>query len=200
MLSLSTYKTAFIAIVFIGVFICCIPSVMLFVHSSGVETFSELYALGPGHMAYDYPYDVQANVHYSVYLGVGNHMGKSVYYEVRVKFRNSTEPLPNATTSESSSLPVLYKYRVFLSDGDVWEAPLNFTLLDVAFEGNVSSVGRLGINGVIIDVAKMVSWDNATGGFYYQVFVELWRHNVTSNSFGFDNRFICLWLNLAQSF
>ena len=200
MLSLNSYKTIFMAVGLIGVVVCCVPTVMRLAPPVGGETFSELYALGPGHMAEGYPFNVSAGGSYMVYLGVGNHMGSSVYYEVDVKFRNSTESLPNATSGESSSLPALYRYRVFLGDGSVWEAPLNFSLLNVAFDGNASSVGRLDVDGVVSDVNKVASWDNETKGFYYQVFVELWRYNVTTRSIAFDSRFVSLWLNVTQSF
>jgi hypothetical protein len=95
---------------------------------------------------------------------------------------------------------VLFVYRVFLGDGDVWEAALNFSLLNVGFDGNVSSVGRLDVNGLVSDVNKEESWDNASSSFAYQVFVELWRYDVAGSSFGFDNRFVTRWLNVTQSF
>lgn len=200
MWSLSDYRSVFVAVGLIGVIVCCVPSVMLFARLPAGEKFSELCVLGPGHMAEGYPFSVRENESYSVYVGVGNHMGASVSYEVCVKFRNSSEPLPNATSGVSSSLPVLYRYRVFLGDEGVWEKSLDFSLLDVRFDGNVSSVGMLNVNGVVSDVGKVESWDNETKGFYYQVFVELLQYDVTTNSFGFDNRFVSLWLNVTQSF
>jgi hypothetical protein len=127
-------------------------------------------------------------------------MGGSSYYEVDVKFRNSTDRLPNATSGEASPLPVLYRYRAFLGDGGVWEAPLRFSLLDVVFGGSFCYVGKLSVNGVVVDVKKASSWDSVNEGFYFQVFVELWRYNVTMGSLGFDSRFVSLWLNVTQSF
>lgn len=200
MWSLNDWKAVFVAVGLIGVLGFSLFSVVLFARGPLGEVFSELYALGPGHMAEGYPFNVSVGGSYMVYLGVGNHMGGSVYYEVDVKFRNSTDRLPNATSGEASALPVVYRYRVFLGDGGVWEAPLNFSLLNVGFDGNVSSVGGLDVNGVVVDVSKVSFWDNETQGFYYQVFVELWRYNVTTSSFGFDSRFISLWLNVTQSF
>jgi hypothetical protein len=200
MWSLNDWKVVFVAVGLIGVLGFSLFSVVLFAQGFPGEVFSELYALGPGHMAEGYPFNVSNGVVYMVYLGVGNHMGGSTYYEVDVKFRNSTEPLSNATSGEASPLPIVYKYRVFLGDGNVWEAPLSFSLLDVGFDRNVSSVGRLDINGVVVDVEKVSSWDNETQGYYYQIFVELWRYNMTSSSLRFDSRFIGLWLNVTQSF
>lgn len=200
MWSLNDWKVVFVAVGLIGVLSFSSFSVVLFARAPAGEVFSELYVLGPGHMAEDYPFNVSMGGVYMVYLGVGNHMGGSAYYEVDVKFRNSTDRLPNATSGEASPLPIVYKYRVFLGDGNVWEAPLSFSLLDVGFDRNVSSVGRLDINGVVVDVEKVSSWDNETQGYYYQIFVELWRYNMTSSSLRFDSRFIGLWLNVTQSF
>jgi hypothetical protein len=200
MWSLNDWKVIFVAVGLIGVLGFSLFSVVLFAHGRPGEVFSELYALGPGHVAEGYPFNVSSGGSYVVYLGVGNHMGASAYYEVDVKFRNSSELLPNATSGEASPLPVVYRYRVFLGDGGVWEAPLNFSLLDVGFGGNVSSVGGLDVNGAVVDVGKVSLWDNETQGFYYQVFVELWRYNVTTSRLGFDSRFISLWLNVTQSF
>ena len=200
MWSLNDWKVVFVAVGLIGVLGFSLFSVALFARAPAGEVFSELYVLGPGHMAEGYPFNVSAGGVYMVYLGVGNHMGGSAYYEVDVKFRNSTESFPNATSGEASPLPVLFRYRVFLSDGNVWEAPFSFSLLDVGFDGNVSSVGRLDVNGVVVDVEKVSLWDNETQGFYYQVFVELWRFNVTTSRLGFDNRFVSLWLNVTQGF
>ncbi len=200
MWSLNDWKAVFVGVGLIGVLCFSLFSVVLFAHEPVGEVFSELYVLGPGHMADDYPFSVSQGGVYMVYLGVGNRMGGSAYYEVDVKFRNSTEPLPNATSGEASPLPVVYRYRVFLGDGGVWEAPLNFSLLDVGFAGDVSSVGKLDVNGVVVGVDKASLWDSNSSGFYYQVFVELWRYNVTTSILGFDRRFVGFWLNVTQTF
>ncbi len=200
MWSLNDWKTVFVAVGLIGGLCFSLVSVVLFAHEPVGEVFSELYVLGSGHIADDYPFDVSQGGVYVVYLGVGNHMGSSTYYEVDVKFRNSTEPLPNATIDEPSPLPVVFRYRVFLGDGGVWEGPLSFSLLDVGFDGNVSSVGKLDVNDVVVGVDKASLWDSNSSGFYYEVFAELWRYNVTTSTFGFDDRFVGFWLNVTQTF
>jgi hypothetical protein len=184
----------------VGVLGFTVPSAMLFVHLPGGERFSELYVLGPGHMAEGYPFNVSAGKDYLVYLGVGNHLGRAAYYEVAVKLRNSTEPLPNATSGTPSPLPALYSYDVFLTDGQTWEDALNFGFDDVVFGLNVSSVGRLRVNGAWANVNESAAWDSVNGGYYFQVFVELWLYDAASNSFGFHNRFVSLWLNMTTGF
>ena len=201
MWSLNDWKVVFVAVGLIGILVFSLFSVVLFARAPAGEVFSELYVLGSGHMAEGYPFNVSSGGVYMVYLGVGNHMGGSSYYEVDVKFRNSTDRLPNATSGEESPLPVLYRYRVFLGDGGVWEAPLRFSLLNVVgSEGSFCYVGKLDVNGFVVDVKKAASWDGVNEGYYFQVFVELWRYNVTMGSLGFDGRFVSLWLNVTQSF
>jgi uncharacterized membrane protein len=146
-----------------------------------------------------YPFNVSAGGAYSVFLGVGNHMGEAEYYRAVVKFRNASEPLPNATEGVASSLPVLYAYNVFLSDGQVWEGALNFSFGDVVFGQNASSVGRMRVNDVWVNVDKNGVLENATNGYFYQVFFELWVYNTVSSDFEFHNRFVTLWLNMTAT-
>ena len=199
MLSLGDCRYAFIIVGLIGVLVFNVPSLMMFVHLPGGERFSELYVLGPGHMAEGYPFNVDAGVDYSVFLGVGNHLGESASYQVVVKMRNATEPLPNATSGVPSPLPMLYAYEVFLAEGQTWEEALVFRFDDVAFDVNVSSVGRIRVNEAWTNVNETAIWDDVNSGYYYQVFVELWLYDTASNSFGFHNRFVGLWLNMTSS-
>jgi hypothetical protein len=126
-------------------------------------------------------------------------MGESEYYRAVVKFRNASESLPNATEGVASSLPELYAYNVFLSDGQVWEGALNFSFSDVMFGQNVSSVGRMRVNDVWVNVDKSAVWDSATNGYFYQVLVELWSYNTASGDFEFHNWFVALWLNMTAT-
>ena len=200
MWSLTECRYVFVAVGLVGVLGFTVPSAMLFVHLPSGERFSELYVLGPGHMAEGYPFNVSAGKDYLVYLGVGNHLGRAAYYEVAVKLRNSTEPLPNATSGTPSPLPALYSYDVFLTDGQTWEDALNFSFDDVVFGVNMSSVGRLRVNGAWANVNESAAWDSVNGGYFYEVFVELWLYGAASNSFGFHNRFVSLWLNMTTGF
>jgi len=187
----------FLAVGLVGVLLFAMPSLGLVVHLPYGERFSELYILGPGHMAEDYPFNVSMGRDYLVYLGVGNHLGRGAYYEVVLKLRNSTEALPNITSGVASSLPVLYSYEVFLADGQTWEGALSFSFSDVTFGMNVSSVGKMRINDALVNVDKSAVWDNENSGYFYQVFVELWVFNLVSNDFGFHNRFVSRWLNMT---
>ncbi|MGQ9552373.1 MAG: DUF1616 domain-containing protein [Candidatus Bathycorpusculaceae bacterium] len=173
------------------------PALALVVNLPGGESFSELWILGPGHMAEDYPFSVSAGEPYSVYLGVCNHMGSSAYYVVYVKFRNQTEPLPNATAGTPSPLPPLFEFRLFVEDGKSWEGLLRFSFFNFSFSEGRSYVGSLMINGVTFNVDKSASWDSENNGYYYQLFIELWMYNVKFQAFEFHNRFVGLWLNMT---
>jgi len=194
MLKLEDYRTVFVAVGLIGIIICALPTLSLALRLPAGEKFSELYYLGPGHMAEGLPFNVTADTNYLIYLGVGNHMSSSAYYVVYVKFRNQTGPLPNATTGTPSPQPPLYEYRIVLQDGKSWEGPLTFSL-----SGNQTLINSLAINGAAFSVNERVDWDNARKGYYYQLFFELWIYNAEADTIQFHNRYVTLWLNMTAA-
>jgi len=199
MMKLEDYKAVFVAVGLIGVLLFASPVLSLVLRLPGGEKFSDLYILGPGHMAEDYPFNVRENESYLVYVGVVNHLGSSAYYVLYVKFRNETEPLPNSTAETPSVLPPLYTYRMFLEDNGSSEVPLTFSFSNVSFSDNQSTVGNLVINGVSSSVNESVSWDAVNSGYYYQLFIELWIYDPVSNGFSYHNRFVNRWLNMTAS-
>jgi hypothetical protein len=52
---------------------------------------------------------------------------------------------------------------------------------------------------VVFDVDAISVWDVEFGGFYFQLFFELWRFDLASYGFRFHNRFVGLWLNMTAS-
>lgn len=187
------------AIGFVSVFLCCVPSVMFYGRFPGGEKFSKLYVLGPTHMAEAYPFNVSTGSNYSVYLGVENHLGRVAYYQILVKCRNGEEALPNSTAGVASPLPALYTYDVFLTDGQVWEGNLVFSFPNILFEGNVATVRSISINGAVFVADEVAVWNNDNKGYFYELFMELWLFNVTSGSFSFHNRFLGLWVNATET-
>lgn len=199
-MNLEDYRTVFTTVGFVLMLVAASPILSVVIpFSGGGEHFAELWLVGPGHMAEDYPFNVEVNETYSVFVGVGNHMGASSYYMVYVKLRNQTQPLPNSTVSEPSSLPPLYKFRFFVADGETGESPLTFAFQNVSLEGDSMFVGEVVINGVAFSVDSFSMWDAEHSGFYYQLFCELWLRDVASRSFRYHNRFVGLWLNLTGS-
>jgi hypothetical protein len=196
-MKLEDYKVVFAAVGLVGVLLFATPALGLVVHLPSGQKFSELWVLGSGHMAENYPFNVRENESYLVYLGVDNHLSSSAYYNVTVKFANQSDSLPDATAGVESSLPGLYEYRVFLQDGQSWEQPLTFSFFQVSAEQNRSVVGGLRMNGVPISVDSPAVWDDEAEGYFYELFMELWIYNVASNGFQFNNRFVGLWLNIT---
>lgn len=197
MLKIEDCKSAFVVAGLVGILLLASPTLGTFLRLPEGERFSELWILGSGHMAEDYPFNVKAGEKYSLYLGVGNHMGSSMYYVVYVKFRNQTEALPDAGGGEPSSLPPLYEFRFFIEDGENWEAPLSFSFYNVSFFGDRCFVGSLMLNGVSLNVNKLAFWDANYTGYYYQLFFELWIYDVEAKAFQFHNRFVGVWLNMT---
>lgn len=174
------------------------PVIGLFVSfESGDGRFSELWVLGPKHLARDYPFDIKANVSHTVFVGVGNHMGASSYYMILVKLRNQTQSSPNTTAYTPSPLLPLSEFRFFVTDEHNYEAQIQFSVLDISRSGTSLFVLRLSINNVIHPVNSSANWDSEHKG-YYQLFFELWRYDVTSRSFQFHNRFVGIWLNVTS--
>ena len=199
-MNLEQYRTLFI-VVTLGLALLAASPVLGVVVSfeGGSEKFSEFWLLGPNHVANDYPFAVGADETYRIFVGVGNHMGSSEYYKVFVKFRNSTQSLPDVNGSEPSSLPPLYESMFFVADEEVWESPMTFGFKDVSVEGDVLSVGDVIVNGVTFPVDASAIWDSERGGFYFQLFFELWRYDVGCQAFRFHDRFVGLLLNLEGS-
>jgi hypothetical protein len=199
MWKLATVKQVFLVVGLVGILAFSAPSLALLLQGSKGESFSELYILGPGHMAEGYPFNVEPGQDYSLFVGVIDHLSRAAYYEVQVKLRNASEPLPNATTGVWSSVPALYRFRVFAVDGGTWEDMFSFRFLDVVSGENVSHVGRIVINNIVYDVNKTIVWDAVNSGYYCQIFLELWLYDVVSSDFQYHNRFVGLWLNVTMS-
>lgn len=154
--------------------------------------------LGPSHTFDNIPFNVKANVTYSIYLGVVNHMGSSSYYTCFVNIANETESLPNQTTGTPSSLPPLYEFNTLLSDGGTWEVPLTFQVNDLTFAGSVSHLSNITINGVEFQVNQPSTFDTHNGGYYYNFFVELWIYNSASGTSQYNNRYVDLFLDMTN--
>jgi len=197
-MNLEEYRMVFATGSLVLILVAAAPTLSLIIaFPGGSERFSELWLLGPGRMAEGYPFNVGVGEEYSVFVGVGNHMGSSSYYMVYVKFRNQTQPLPDISNSKPSPLPPLYEFQFFVADGETWESLLMFEILDVSVLGDSMFVGNVSINDMVFSVDSSSLWDSENTGFYYQLFFELWLYNMTSNSFKFHNRFVGIWLNMT---
>jgi len=195
---LQDYRNLLLAACLIALLLAALPAVSVLVTFPEVsERFSELWLLGPGHMEEDYPFNIIAGESYSVYLGIGNHMGSSAYYAVYIKFRNQTQPLPNATASTPSSLPVLHEIRTFVQDNETWEKLVTFSVTNASRSETQSSINRLVINDRSVWTNSSAVWDSERDGFYYQLFFELWIYDTASKNLRFHSKFVTMWLNMT---
>jgi hypothetical protein len=175
------------------------PTLFSVVSFPSGERFSELYILGSDHMLENIPFNITANSFYTVYLGIGNHMGEAESYLVYVKLRNQTEPLPDSTAGLSSSLVPIFEYRLILNDDEIWEKEVSFSFDATSFDGNESSkVSALFINEYSVSVDKVALWNKEKNGFFYQLFFELWIYNSKTSLFEFHNRSVGFMLNLTK--
>jgi len=197
-MNLDDYRRFFIAGSLVLMLFAASPTLGLVVRlPTGAESFSEVWVLGPNHMAEDYPFNIQINKSYTVFVGVGNQMGVSSYYLLYVKFRNQTQLPPNATVSEPSPLQQLYESRAFVADGGNWEVPMTFRILEVSRYDDSVHVSRMSINDAVLVADASAKWDSEYRGFYYQLFFELWLFNTKLQSFQFHDRFVEIWLNMT---
>jgi len=192
------YRTVFQVSNLALVLLAASPALSLIVSfPSSRERFSELWLLGPNHMAENFPFNIQAGEENSLFLGASNHLGNSAYYLVSVKFRNQTQPFPNINSSEPSSLPSIHEFQLILADGEVWETPVTFRILDASVEGGSMVVKSVSINDRIVQVDCSSSWDSEDSGFYFQLFFELWVYNSERSTFEFHDRVVGIWLNMT---
>jgi hypothetical protein len=93
----------------------------------------------------------------------------------------------------------LYEYRVSTQDSLYWESPLVFSVSSASISGNNSQIKSLKINNIAFNVDKHVTWNSNSTTFKYQLFIELWLYNSSTNSISFNGRFVNLQLNLTRA-
>ena len=190
MLKLEDLRTIFLLVSFVGALAISSPALAFVLPSRAGERFSELYILGPARIADDYPSSVEANETYRVFLGIGNHMGSSAYYVLRVKLRDRGEEIP-------IPLAPLYEYYVVLAESESWESPLDFSFNSISFSENRCALESLTIDGVAFSIDKSVLWDSESGGFFSELLFELWIYDAESRGFSYHDRFVGIWLNVT---
>ena len=199
-MKLGDYKVVLIVVGLIGVLIIAAPVFADVVGSPpNVERFSELYLLGSDHMAQNYPYNVAVGQNYLIYVGVGNQLGVSAYYNLYVKLANGTDALPNATLGTPSSLVPLYEYSFAVQNNATWESLLSFSITSANVSATQSVVNQLTINGLQFDMNKSSAWDSNSTSYAYKLVFELWLYNSTANVVQYNNRFVDLQLNLTST-
>ncbi len=88
-----------------------------------------------------------------------------------------------------------FLYKIALD----WESPCVFSVSSASISGNNSQIKTLKINNVAFNVDKHSKWNSNSTAFKYQLFIELWLYNSSSNSISFNGRFVNLQLNLTRA-
>ena len=195
-MNLNDFRNLFVVSSLVLILLVISPTLNLFFPLSVEESFSALSIIGPNRLAKDYPFNVIPNREERLFVTVDNNMGESSYYRIYVKFRNQTQSSPK--DNEPSLLTPLYEYRVFLVDGGTFEGELNFNFLETIYSNDTVLVKKLMINNQIFELDSFCIWDYEYGGFYFQLFFELWLYDVNLHRFNYyDRGFVGLWLNMT---
>jgi uncharacterized membrane protein len=195
----SNYKLIFTAASLIGLLLIATPLLSNIIHLQEREKFSELYLLGPEKMAQNLPFNITPNQTYTTYLGVGNHMGETTYYTCKIKLRNQTENPPDSSTQTPSSLPTLYEYNFIIPNGENHTEPLTFSTTTTPPTKNITTLKTLTLNDINYNIDKTAQYDPDNKGYYYQLFIELWAYNPTTQTTQYQNRWVYLWLNTTTT-
>jgi hypothetical protein len=198
---LQRYKVLFIVVIGVSALLVASPALQQILVLPQTEYFSELMLLGPGHLAEDYPFNITRNEYYSIFLDVGNSMGKCGYYQIQVKFRNETQSKVDVYNRTPSSLSSLYNITAFVANKENWELLTAFSF-DYEYIPSSDQIhfNQLIFNGLQLDIhGYSASWNSTNNEFAGTLFFELWIYNDTLNAFQYDARFVSLRLNMTNS-
>ena len=167
------------------------------------EFFTEMWLLGPDHMAENYPFAVKKAENLEFFLGISNHLGYCAYYLIQVKFRNQTQPAADSLNRTSSTLPSLHTFNAFVANEETWETPILCAIdfVQEDYEGTLLRVRvtNMTFNDYFLDLKDFTMvWDAKRSGFFGDLFFELWIYNYTTGDFQYNERSVGLWLNMTS--
>ena len=198
-MNLQNYKVLVLVVTAVSALITASPALQRLLVLPQGEPFTELYLLGPGHMAEGFPYNVSSGQRYDMFLGVSNHLGHAAYYSVQVKFRNFTQSAPSSTSRTPSSMPALYNVYAFVADNETWELPIKYGF-DYSYDSGLSRVSfsRLWFNGEELGLGGYhSSWDVNRTRFFGDLMFELWVYDDAVSGFQYHERYVDLKFNMT---
>jgi uncharacterized membrane protein len=202
-LNLQECKVLFIVVISVSALLVASPVLQRLLVYPQTEFFTEMWLLGPGHKAENYPLNITIGGYYHVFLGIANNLGQCAYYLIQLKFRNQTQSAADSFNRTPSTLLPLYSITVFVADKEKLEIPISFsfnyvqnsyneTLLQVRFLGMTFNDAVLNLNGYT------AVWDAERSGFFGNLFFELWIYNSTVGALQYHERFTGLWFNMTS--
>ncbi len=227
-MNLQQYKVLFIVVSAVLALLVASPALQRALVYPQTEYFTEIWLLGPDHVAEDYPHNITQSSNYTVFIGISNHLGSCAYYSLQVKFRNQSQSAPDNFNRTSSNMPPLYNISAFVADKESWELPVTFAF-DYSFrnitrtvysnitvtdsEGNATIEERaenvtllqvvfegLKFNGVRLDLDGYASDLNSqTNEYFGNLVFELWMFNGSKGDFEYHERYVDLKLNMTST-
>jgi hypothetical protein len=192
------YKVLILVVTVVVALVVASPAFQRFAVSSQMEPFTELWLLGPGHMAKGLPCNITRGVSYNGFVGISNHLGNCSYYSLQVKFRNSTQSGPDRFNHTPSSLSPLYRLNVFVADKETLELPMVFSF-DYSYDSRVNTVNfnSLTFNGEVLSLqGYSTAWDSVKRVFFDNLVFELWIYNDSAGVFQYHERYVDLKFNM----
>jgi uncharacterized membrane protein len=199
------YKTLIFVVTAIAALLVASPALQRLLVYPQTEFFTEMWLLGPEHMAENFPANITINTDYKIFLGIGNHLGSAAYYSIQVKFRNQTQSAPYTFNRTASSLSPLYSMAAFVADKETWELPITFSL-DYTYSENTdnATLSKVNVRSITFNGAKLylegfsATLDSENSGFFGYLFFELWIYNGTTGGFQYHQRYTSLKLNMTK--
>lgn len=213
-MNLQEYKVLFLVVTGVLALLAASPALQRVLVYPQTEFFTEMWLLGPGHMAENYPYNITRGKTYNVYLGLANQLGECAYYVVEVKFRNETESAPDSFNRTASSLPPLYKFNIVVADKESYELPLSF-LFDYVNSSYIETYtgtnnetytetvpqvifNSMKLNGVALDLrGRSTVWNATANRLFANLVFELWIYNGATGAFQYHERYVDLKFNMT---
>jgi uncharacterized membrane protein len=198
-MNLQEYKVLILVITTVAALIVASPALQLVLVYPRTQFFTELWLLGPGHIAQDFPYNITRGESYNIFIGIANNLGRCAYYEIQVKFRNFTQSAPDSFNGTPSRLPSLYNQIVFVADKETWELPVTFGF-DYSYDSKSSQVNfnRLQLNSEQLNLNGYASsWESNKTEFLGNLIFELWIYDDLAGGFQYHERFVDLKFNMT---
>jgi hypothetical protein len=202
--NLQEYKILIFVVTAIVALLVASPALQRLLVYPQTDFFTEMWLLGPEHMAENFPGNITSNTDYKIFLGIANHLGSAAYYSVQVKFRNQTQSAPDISNRAPSGLPPLYRIAAFVADKGTWELPITFSL-DYTYSENPNNatLSKVNVHSLTFNGAKFnleglpATWDPEDSGFFGYLFFELWIYNDTTSGFQYHHRNTSLRFNMT---
>ncbi len=197
-MNLRDYEILILVVTAISALIVASPALQRLLVYPQSEYFTELWYLGPNHMAEDIPYNITKGVSYNIFLGISNHLEQAAYYQIQVKFRNQFQSAPDSFNHTYSTLTPLYAINAVVADKETWELPVTFSF-KYSYDSGSSQIyfNNLVFNGQVLNLnGYSTLWDPAKNVFYGNLIFELWIYDGNSNSFVYHERYVDLKFNM----